>query len=161
MAHRETGRGGYATVAGMQHGDPSRSTLGRSVGRAAVLVSSTALAALLVLRAGGVTGCDGPASPPPQQPAVEAEKKAAEPAPANVQAATAPAPANDQAVTAPNPAPQPAPTNANNAPAGPGPNYFPASKAGVFVERDPSPPPPAREPAVQQQAPQPQQAAPR
>jgi hypothetical protein len=141
----------------MQHGDPSRSTLGRSVGRAAVLVSSTALAAFLVLRAGGMTGCDGPASPPPQQPAVEAEKKVTAPAPANDQAATAPAPASDQAVAAPNPAP----TNTNNAAAGPGPNYFPASKSGVFVERDPSPPPPAREPAVQQQAPQPQQAAPR
>lgn len=128
-----------------------------------MLVSSAGLAAFLVLRAGGMTGCDGPASPPPQQPA---------PAPAAKKAPEA-EPVAAPSVQSADPAPSPGPTPVGNAAKAPeknepgtievGKNYFPASKAGVFIEHDKPPPPPAREPAVQQQAPHPppQQVAPR
>jgi len=146
----------------MQHGEPSDVHFGRRILRAAVLVSSAGLAAFLVLRAGGMTGCDGPASPPPQQPA---PAEAAKQAPAAEPAAQAP-------VQAASPAPQPGPPQAGDAANAPaknepgtievGKNYFPASKAGVFIEHDAPLPPPAREPAVQQQAAQPPpQVAPR
>lgn len=139
----------------MHRDAPSELNLRRRALRAAVLASSVALAALLVLRAGGVTGCDGPASP--QQPApIEAAKRSPEPNPAPAQP-RAPA----AGVTAPEPAPPlPGAADAGDA-AGkdPGadvgiraPSYLPASKAGVFLEHSPPPPPPAREPAVQQEA---------
>ncbi|WAS92150.1 hypothetical protein [Nannocystis punicea] len=147
----------------MQHHDSHETSLGRRLLRAAVVMSSTGLAAVLILRAGGVTGCDGHASPPPQpasqvqQPAAEATKKTPEAEPAASQA---------QAASAPNPAPQPAAANPGNAANNVEPrtlevgkNYFPASKAGPAIHPEPLVEP-AREPAVQQQAPQPQQAAP-
>lgn len=131
-----------------------------------MLLSSTGLAAVLILRAGGMTGCDGPASPPPHQPASQAQP------PASDAAKTAPAPRAAppavQAANAPNSASQPATPSAEKKAANSpeprnlevGKNYFPASKAGPAIHPEPFLEP-AREPAVQQQAPQPQQVAPR
>lgn len=149
----------------MQRRDPEETSPGRRLLRAAALLSSTGLAAVLILRAGGMTGCDGPASPPPHQRASPAQPSASD------AAKTAPAPQAVapavQAANAPGPAPQPAkPPAENKAADNPEPrnlevgkNYFPASKAGPAIHPEPFLEP-AREPAVQQQAPQPQQAAP-
>ncbi|PCC72713.1 hypothetical protein SAMN02745121_01830 [Nannocystis exedens] len=151
----------------MQRRDPRETSFSRRLLRAAVLLSSTGLAALLILRAGGMTGCDGPASPPPQQPA---SRQPAADAAKTAPAAQTPPPAV-QTSTAPVPAPQPtAPPAANKADdveprnLEVGKNYFPASKAGPAIHPEPFLEP-AREPAVLQQAPQPtpqpQQVAPK
>lgn len=154
----------------MQPGDRSRPSFVRRAARAAVLLSSGSLAAVLVFRSGGSTGCDGPSSPPPETKSAPAASQ--EQAPASV---TPPAALGPAAATQPAPAPAPQPTSANE-PAGSlldapssannagnaGPRYFPASKSGVFIEHDRPAPEPQREPAAQQQAPSPaQQAGPR
>lgn len=153
---RETGDGECATVVTMHSDSLPPLNLRRRALRAVVLASSVGLAAFLVLRAGGVTGCDGPASP--QQPASgEATKRSPAPDPTPVRAETpAPKMAEPEAAEAP-----------SDAAKGPGvevrergPSYLPASKAGVFLERSPEPLPPAREPAVQQEAPSQQQVTP-
>lgn len=130
-----------------------------------MLLSSTGLAAVLILRAGGMTGCGGPASPPPPQPASPAQPPV--PDAAKTASAHQTAPPAVQAANAANPAPQPAtPPAESKAADSPEPrnlevgkNYFPASKAGPAIHPEPFLEP-AREPAVLQQAPQPQQVAP-
>lgn len=135
----------------------ARSDLGlpRTVLRAAVLASSAGLAAFLVLRAGGMTGCDGPTSPPQQPTPDEAAKKSSEPSPPHAEAQPATPVAADPQPAPPSPAAAAdagtaSPKNGDGGPKEPGKTYFPASKSGVFIERDPSLLP-AREPAVQEQ----------
>lgn len=110
------------------------------------MLSSGGLAALLVLRAGGATGCDSPRSPP-EQPVV---------APAKAEPIAAPEVTPEPVVTA---EPVQAPVKPGNDGAGDAgnagnaaPRFLPASKSGVFIEHDAKPLPPAREPAVVEQA---------
>lgn len=150
----------------MQPGDRPPPSFAHRAARAAVLLSSASLAAFLVLRAGGVTGCDKPAAPPETKPA---ESKPVTPPEALGPAAVTPEPA-PQPVGAAEPA-TPAPEVANPpgsgiediAKAGEGgnagnaaPRYFPASKSGIFIEQGPTEPP-QKEPAVQEDAPPPVQ----
>ena len=123
--------------------------------RGAVLLSSAGVAALLVSQAG--VGCDRPQEPAKVEPAkvepAKVEPSKAEPAkaepkvepvittPVKVETKTEP-------VAAP---PEPGPAKKNDAPksppanglnnAEPAPHYFPASKAGVFIEHTPPPQP--------------------
>lgn len=121
--------------------------------RAAVLLSSGSLAALLVVRSG--PGCGEAPAPetPKATPAPEVPKAA--PAESPKFDVEVPAKAAEPPAVAPQPGPakaeEPAPpaggaANANKRNAEPA--YFPASKAGVFHERAPNPAP---EPAPQQQ----------
>lgn len=109
--------------------------------RAAVLLSSGSLAALLVVRSG--PGCGE--APAPETPKATPTPEAPKAAPAESPTFDVEVPASPPA--APAKAEEPAPAaNANKGK--PDPAYFPASKAGVFHERAPNPAP---EPAPQQQ----------
>lgn len=154
----------------MQGDDHGHKSFGGRLARAGALLFSGTVAAFLILNSG--PGCDGPKTEatkpaPTQQPAQQAAPQAAAPTPAPAPVATPPVPADSKAEQAPaadgklGPGTDGLvrPNAANNAgnPDAANPRYFPASKAGVFIEPKAPTEPPAREPAVQQNAP-PQQA---
>lgn len=125
----------------MDHESSPRS-LRSQLGRGAVLLSSGSLAVLLVSRSGpgcggGSTTVDAPAPQPAAAPAATAPSPAPTPTgPVSEPVTVQPVPVNAPAADAP---PQPnkagpmdGKNNKNNA--GDAPHYFPASKAGVFVE---------------------------
>lgn len=129
----------------MDHESSPRS-LRSQLGRGAVLLSSGSLAVLLVSRSGpgcggGSTTVDAPAPQPAAAPAATAPSPAPTPTgpvsePVKVQPVPVNAPPPQPAADAP---PQPNKAgpmdgkgDKNNA--GDAPHYFPASKAGVFVE---------------------------
>jgi hypothetical protein len=157
-AGAETGGPKCATVAVMGDDDHGHKSFGGRLARAAALVFSGAVAAVLVLNSG--PGCDGPKT--------EATKPAPVQQPATPAAAPTPAPVEPAPVQAAEPAPVPADSKTGpgtdgllrpNAADNPGnagngsPRYFPASKSGVFIERNEPAEPPAKEPAVQENAP--------
>lgn len=173
-ADAETGATKCATVAVM--GDDERGqSLGGRLARAAALLFSGTVAVFLILNSG--PGCDGPktgaegpapaqqAAPPATQQAAPTARQQAAPVPADSKLAAPPVPPDSKAEPTPAAADgklgpgtdgllRPSPTG-NAEPANP--RYFPASKAGVFIEPNAPTEPPAREPAVRQNAPPQQQ----